>query len=463
MNKAKPISIFFLFVFVVAKIAIGQAGHGTTQETIKNIRTQIKSKFNEEYLVNVYNVDNSSSFSVWEVKKGISDPFNTLDGMQIFLADAMRQDDGSYPNSFIGIYKSGNIIWHSGRDINSIAMVNSKLFGVCNLNKTKKVDIITKWQVGMRGSNVELWITSWDGNSGKWINKIDDQGHSNLKLKSGSIKFIDQEGDGIKEIVGKNYDLEQVLYKWNGQNYVLDGKFEDITDIQVPKNNLQANVSAEVSSKDNELVFNYKIANSKSSQQGIQGFAIETDFKSAKLQAPENWWKIPFTDQKLMRWFISPVLDQPEKVTIKAGKEKSSFGFSSADILPRPVRYYIQGYNGGTNSKEDILTNSIKGITLGPEDYPDPFNPVVVTDSLRSYVSQSCELEWITNRGICKSFDSKLDNIKRQLERGNLNTAANTLQAFLNELEALKEKQISSEAYGLLYYNGQYLLDKLRE
>lgn len=46
-------------------------------------------------------------------------------------------------------------------------------------------------------------------------------------------------------------------------------------------------------------------------------------------------------------------------------------------------------------------------------------------------------------------------------ECGNPGAASGPLQAFLNELEALRGQQLSSEAYALLYYNGQYLLEQL--
>ena len=80
-----------------------------------------------------------------------------------------------------------------------------------------------------------------------------------------------------------------------------------------------------------------------------------------------------------------------------------------------------------------------------------------------SFLSFSCDTTWIPNPGTCRSLESKLENAGRQLRRGNMTTAANTLRAFLNEVEALKEKQLSSEAYALLRFNGEYLLERLRK
>lgn len=51
--------------------------------------------------------------------------------------------------------------------------------------------------------------------------------------------------------------------------------------------------------------------------------------------------------------------------------------------------------------------------------------------------------------------------MERQLGRGNANPAIGSLQAFLNEVEAQNGKHITGEGYALLYYNGEYLLDRL--
>lgn len=80
---------------------------------------------------------------------------------------------------------------------------------------------------------------------------------------------------------------------------------------------------------------------------------------------------------------------------------------------------------------------------------------------VRIYANESLELGWIANRGILQSLQAKLDNAERQLQRGNTPTALNVLRAFMNEVEALPENQLSSEAYALLKYNAEYLIQQL--
>lgn len=105
----------------------------------------------------------------------------------------------------------------------------------------------------------------------------------------------------------------------------------------------------------------------------------------------------------------------------------------------------------------------VRGKTIGPIAPPENLLPDDFADTLSSYLTFSCDTTWISNQGICRSLEAKLENVQRQLDRGNTNAASGSLEAFINEVEAQKDKQLSSEAYALLYFNGQYLLEKLNK
>lgn len=84
---------------------------------------------------------------------------------------------------------------------------------------------------------------------------------------------------------------------------------------------------------------------------------------------------------------------------------------------------------------------------------------------------EAFDLGWIKNKGILQSLDAKIESAKRALERGQTKTAMNKLNAFINEVEAQgcasyedcpPGKHLTSEAYGLLKYNAQYLIDHLQ-
>ncbi|MBM4170057.1 MAG: hypothetical protein FJ215_13010 [Ignavibacteria bacterium] len=113
----------------------------------------------------------------------------------------------------------------------------------------------------------------------------------------------------------------------------------------------------------------------------------------------------------------------------------------------------------------DSVRQAVKfrGWTVGPAAPPASFNPIAWGDTIASFKHQSADLGWIINKGIVNSLDQKLENARKQLVQGNNNAAKNTLEAFVNEVEALnkKGKQLTSEAYALLKFNAEYLISKL--
>jgi hypothetical protein len=104
----------------------------------------------------------------------------------------------------------------------------------------------------------------------------------------------------------------------------------------------------------------------------------------------------------------------------------------------------------------------VRGLTIGPTAPPSTFSPSASIDTLISYKHQAFSFGWITNQGIANSLDQKLDNARKQLKRGNNKAAKNILEAFINEVEAQKEKHLSSEAYALLKFNAEYLISRLQ-
>lgn len=111
-----------------------------------------------------------------------------------------------------------------------------------------------------------------------------------------------------------------------------------------------------------------------------------------------------------------------------------------------------------------------KGKTIGPTAPPADFKPVEFLNYIINLKHQASSLGWITNKGIENSLDVKLDNAKAKLNQGNTIAAKNILEAFINEVEAQgcesyekcpSGKHLTSEAYALMKYNVQYLINKL--
>jgi hypothetical protein len=124
--------------------------------------------------------------------------------------------------------------------------------------------------------------------------------------------------------------------------------------------------------------------------------------------------------------------------------------------------------------KEDLanIKNSVSanGKTIGPTAPPAQFVALGFLAYLEDLKHQAFEQGWITNEGVVKSLDVKLDQARKHLQSGNQKAASNVLKAFLNEVSAQgcesfadcpEGKHLSPEAWALLYFNGQYLLERL--
>lgn len=113
---------------------------------------------------------------------------------------------------------------------------------------------------------------------------------------------------------------------------------------------------------------------------------------------------------------------------------------------------------------------AFKGKTIGPTAPPADLKPLEFIEHIISLKHEAFELGWIRNRGVEKSLDSKLDNAKKNLQKGKTRSVENILNAFVNEVEAQgcedyddcpPGKHLTPEAYALLKYNVLYLLEQL--
>ena len=107
--------------------------------------------------------------------------------------------------------------------------------------------------------------------------------------------------------------------------------------------------------------------------------------------------------------------------------------------------------------------------TVGPTAPPRDFVPIEFLNYLITLVHDSRQAGWIREDGVRQSLLAKLLNAKRKLEAGDTKVTKNVLNAFLNEVRATScqdftcpgNKPLTSEAYALLFFNGQFLLERL--
>jgi hypothetical protein len=107
--------------------------------------------------------------------------------------------------------------------------------------------------------------------------------------------------------------------------------------------------------------------------------------------------------------------------------------------------------------------------TVGPKALPQLFIPIEFLNYIISLLHDSRQLGWIKVDGVHQSLLAKLLQAKRALEKGQTGVAKNTLSAFLNQVQAIScpefacpgNKPLTSEAYALLFFNGQFLMERL--
>jgi len=217
------------------------------------------------------------------------------------------------------------------------------------------------------------------------------------------------------------------------------------------------------------LAYAYTVENSINSLQSVYLFDVSISSTVKSTGTPKEWGvrvgegilAIP-----RVMWSSSDSINNIAPGTTLGGFTFSSKGLPSiksyyamAFVLPPVVEVEPDSIVGGGG----FLKRSKIGRTLAPTDPPNPFIPLAFLDTLISYKHQAFALGWIKNQGIANSLNQKLENARRQLERGNKTPARNMLRAFVNEVEALNKqgKQLTSEAYALLKFNAEYLIGKL--
>ncbi|MCK5237092.1 MAG: hypothetical protein KAR06_08910 [Deltaproteobacteria bacterium] len=146
------------------------------------------------------------------------------------------------------------------------------------------------------------------------------------------------------------------------------------------------------------------------------------------------------------------------------------------DIIIKPKWTFM---TEGSVTKEDIEYSretkkkiAFYGKTIGPVAPLKAFKSIDFIDYLMDLKHKAEDYGWIRiegAQGIIQSLDQKLENAKEKIERGDGIAAKNILEAFLKEVEAQgcdsqdcpSDKHLLPEAYALLKFNAEYLIDNL--
>jgi len=216
----------------------------------------------------------------------------------------------------------------------------------------------------------------------------------------------------------------------------------------------------------NYFNYSYSVWNAESAKQKIWNLLVEIKSSNFSTEQP-YFWKMNYFKRdsvKAISWFSIDSLKD-----IKTGAFQDSFHIISTG-LPIITKYYAVGWLEPPEGEEyiqhgsnDIFKNSFKGKTLGPKDPTDPYIPIEFIDTLKTYTDSSYALGWIKTEQTKDKYNNYFTNAKNYLNQNNNNAAKTELQKVLTDCNADSSTVLTSEAYALLYFNTDYLINQIPE
>lgn len=435
----------------------------------------VQAKYGKDFEVGFHIMDSLIANSLPDE---ITDPYHTLTGCILFSAWHSGQSEDSVVT---GIYKDGQILWDDYPGTK--AGFGSALFATKDINRDGDVDILEAEAdftlMTRQGSGISyLWILSWNGTTGRLINDVDSLTHqSTLVSVDGVYDLVDINRDGIMEIKGEidsawqeyfpNLNpstLPNITYSWNGSKYGFSPSAHQISKNEFyPANLMGVSVHCVVSIENSEYTYGYTWTNQPDSKQGIENIYVGGLADTCSNHAPAGW-HASSSSYVGGRYFYNSTFDILG--TISPGHSLAGFGTVSISP-PTMVKYYVQGFRwfGQTATDEeyrnDILTNSVSGYTLGTSDTTQPSVSSYVLDSLKSYVAQSRSLGWIASQSSADTYARFIDTAKAQLQRNDSLSARRALDSIMQHAVADSASVLTSEAFALIFFNAQYLLAQM--
>ena len=227
---------------------------------------------------------------------------------------------------------------------------------------------------------------------------------------------------------------------------------------------VEPQVLALVDKLSEDFKYLYTVSNGQSALQNMWQFLVEIRTEDFSNFGPAKWRpsniKRPII--KAVTWGSRDPLQD-----ITPGGTLSGFGISSSG-QPSIVKFFVRGFleppRGefdfikGTN---DIFFNSVEGFTIGPADPPVPFDASTFLDTLKSYTTQSLTLGWIADEPTADKYEGHFSTAQTELQQADTTAARSELQTVLQEVNQDSGSVLTSEAYALLRFNTEYLLDQL--
>ncbi len=278
------------------------------------------------------------------------------------------------------------------------------------------------------------------------------------------------------------------------------GKDTFLTTIFIPTTKINPSVKSSISRDvlNNTLNYHYKISNSSKSQQAIEFFILEISKNIFYTNVTTNGWF----------WGREGRLNGcswADTIFLAPGTEKDGFIIKSDNLPGIGNAYFQEQLPFYTYSEEessyylektldslsDFPLNFVQRKTLVPVNLALNIATNYFLDTLKSYIRQAYSLKWIADKkeddkekdnkekekdsGIVKELMKYLDKAREQLSKNKIKEAKKQLKEFVEkveenyhendkdeEKEKLEHGYLTSEAYALLKYNAEYLIEQIK-
>jgi len=264
--------------------------------------------------------------------------------------------------------------------------------------------------------------------------------------------------------------------------------------IFVPATKIDPSVKAMVifHADSNIYVYHYEIENGANSQQNLIVFRIQFGQRvEVAEKSTQNWVgrrRRGFEEESFNRiwsWYGNQGLQPTWR--------KDGFALGSIEIpgigkayfqgtAPTPI--YVHGLpphelNRRIAALRIFPANHVGRRTIVPVAPLGPFVAIYFLDTLLSYTRQSAALGWLgrdrdddcddderPDDGVVRNIQNRLQKARRELVRGDSVKARRELVKLVRKVDRLQrrgERVMTSEAYALLKYNTEYLIERLPE
>jgi hypothetical protein len=229
-------------------------------------------------------------------------------------------------------------------------------------------------------------------------------------------------------------------------------------------NNFELNVKNYVSKDNENLVYHYSVKNHLESAQSIAFFDVSTESMISSISSPENWFGLG-NSKKSNRVSWGPL---DVEYQIDPGDSLGNYNYNSYD-LPSIKLFLSAAYveqidlnrEPDSTSESSIFETSKLGYTVAPDSNIRNLNHNDYLDSLISFSQQSIIQNWITDELTTDKYINYFQNTKGFIQQNNISEALNILNTVLQDVQQDSGVALTSEAYALLFFNTEYLVEQL--